>query len=77
MGYTLGTGAIPPTTHKKMTTYTSITKAQAIAEFRELYAGKFRGDAIARREAWLDFIDNLCWDRRIDPQRRDNWTNPF
>jgi len=54
-----------------------MTKAQAIAEFRECVGNMYRGDTIAQREAWLNFIDTLNADNLITQKQRDNWTNPF
>jgi hypothetical protein len=59
-----------------------MTKAQALAEFREIYAPAVRarygrGDAIAMREEWNNYTDSLHRDRQITDWQVNNWTNPF
>jgi len=54
-----------------------MTKAQAIAEFRSIVGNAYRGDSIAKREAWLCWADSLCNEKRITQKQRDNWSNPF
>lgn len=57
-----------------------MTKQQALQQFRELMRASefdFRGDAIAKREAWNNYTDALCKDGEISQKQCDNWTNPF
>jgi hypothetical protein len=55
-----------------------MTKKEALAEFRE-YILPFipKGDIPAKCEAWNDFTDGLCKDRRITSKQYDTWVNPF
>lgn len=53
-----------------------MNKKQAIAEFHECIGLMYRGDKIAQREAWLNFVDGLCEDKLITQHQRDTWTNP-
>ena len=60
-----------------------ITKAKALSTFRELwryqvsYHRELRGDAVAKREAFNNFIDDLHRQRYITDHQVFNWTNPF
>jgi len=51
-------------------------KSQATAEFRECIGNSYRGDKIAQREAWLNFLNTLCEDKLITQHQRDNWSTP-
>lgn len=53
-----------------------MTKSQAVIEFRECIGNMYRGDKIAQREAWLNFLDSLCEDKLITQHQRDTWTSP-
>jgi len=60
-----------------------ITKAKALSTFRELwrdqlsYHRELRGDAVAKREAFNNFIDDLHRQHYITDHQVFNWTNPF
>jgi len=60
-----------------------ITKAKALSTFRELwrdqlsYHRELREDAVAKREAFNNFIDDLHRQRYITDHQVFNWTNPF
>lgn len=60
-----------------------LTKAQALASFRELWEEacvnnpSLRGDVIAKREEWNNYTDALCKDRQITARQYDTWSNPF
>jgi hypothetical protein len=60
-----------------------ITKAKALSTFRELwrdqvsYDRALRGDAVAKREAFNNFIDDLHRQRYITDHQVFNWINPF
>lgn len=54
-----------------------MNKTQAIAEFKECVGNSYRGDKIAQREAWLNFVDSLNADNLITQRQRDTWSNPF
>lgn len=60
-----------------------ITKAKALSTFRELWRDlvehdrNLRGDAVAKREAFNNFIDDLHRQRYITDHQVFNWTNPF
>ena len=61
-----------------------MTKEKATKEFKEQvlpyvraqYEQDGKRDAIARREAWNNWTDGLCKDRRITSWQYDNWTHP-
>jgi len=58
------------------------TKREVLAEFREhvlpLVVAKYgRHDRIAISEAWCDYTDALCKDRRITAYQDRTWVNPF
>jgi hypothetical protein len=36
-----------------------------------------RGDVIAKREEWNNYVDYLCNDRHITAHQRDTWVNPY
>lgn len=59
-----------------------MTKAQAFAEFTELYppeSFRRRGhiDRPMRAEAWNNFTDALCKERRITMRQYETWTHPW
>ncbi len=59
------------------------TKKQVLEMFREdwkellISAPNWRGDSIAKREAFNNFVDMLNKDRKVSDQQAFNWTNPF
>ena len=59
------------------------TKKEVVAQFRELWADllasepSWRGDSIAKRTAFCDYIDGLCKDGIITTYQYENWSNPF
>ena len=59
-----------------------MTKAEALKQFREIYKqfpltiGR-RSDAIAKREDWNNYTDQLCKDGRITLKQYENWGQPF
>ena len=64
--------------------YTVMTRDEAIEEF-EAYIlpvtlNRYEADGIpdwpARREAWNNFTDMLCKDRRISDWQYNNWSQP-
>lgn len=63
-----------------------MSKAQALAEFREFHLPEIRKieqangngvDEIMRREEWNNYTDMLCKDRRITSRQYETWSNPF
>lgn len=59
-----------------------MTKKQALAEFREYVLPMVvreygRRDRVAVSEAWCNFTDSLCKDRRITRHQDETWTNQF
>jgi folate-dependent tRNA-U54 methylase TrmFO/GidA len=60
-----------------------MTKAEAKAEFDELCPPEsFRSqrgyiDKPMRAEAWNNFTDALCKDRRITMKQYESWTHPW
>lgn len=48
--------------------------------FKEEYAGflvENRGDSIAKREAFNDFVDYLNKDGQVSDHQADTWSNPY
>lgn len=59
-----------------------MTKKEALAYFRayilpEIVKQYGAHDRIAKSEAWCNFTDALCKDRRITRYQDETWTNPF
>ena len=54
-----------------------MTKKQVLAEFRELLGGSLRGDSIAKREAFNNYVDSLNKDGLVTDYQAYNWSNPF
>ena len=54
-----------------------MTKKQVVAEFRELLGGSLRGDSIAKREAFNNYVDALNKDGLVTDYQAYNWSNPF
>jgi len=61
----------------------TMTKTQVVAEFRELwrdsisYDPALRGDHVAKREAFNNFVDLLNKQRQVTDYQAHNWSNPF
>ena len=59
------------------------TKAQVISQFRynwkvfTMQQPQWKGDTIAKREAWNDFVDMLNKEGYVSDSQAYNWTNPF
>lgn len=60
-----------------------LTKAEALTDFREMWADllrrepRWRGDTVAKREDWNNYVDALQKDGRITQRQADTWSNPF
>jgi hypothetical protein len=60
-----------------------MTKRQVLTEFRLLWADsvsydpELRGDHVAKREAFNDFVDLLNKQRQVTNYQAHNWSNPF
>tara|TARA_Y100001973_G_C5088916_1_gene276403 strand:- start:534 stop:722 length:189 start_codon:yes stop_codon:yes gene_type:complete len=60
-----------------------ITKKEVVAQFRELWADTvalephWRGDSIAKRCAFNDYVDALNKDGLVTDHQAYNWSNPF
>ena len=60
-----------------------ITKKEVVAQFRELWADTvaleppWRGDSIAKRCAFNDYVDMLNKDGMITDYQAYIWSNPF
>ncbi len=60
-----------------------LTKAEALRDFREMWDDllrrepRWRGDTIAKREEWNNYVDALQKDGRITQRQADTWDNPF
>ena len=61
----------------------NITKMQALSQFRynwKVVTNSFpnlKGDSIAKREEWNNFVDQLNKEGYISDKQAYNWTNPF
>ena len=60
-----------------------MTKKQAVQQFRESWADfvaidpSWRGDSIAKRCAFNDYVDSLNKDGLVTDYQAYNWSNPF
>jgi hypothetical protein len=60
-----------------------MTKAQVLQQFRELWAElvmsnpSLKGDTIAKREEFNNYVDALNKDRLVTDSQVHNWSNPF
>ena len=60
-----------------------MTKKEVVASFRESWSyflennPSFRGDSIAKRCAFNDYVDMLNKDGEITDSQAYNWSNPF
>ena len=61
----------------------STTKRQALKEFKWVWQRilseqpNYKGDSIAKREAFNNFIDSLNEDGEVTDEQAATWTNPF
>ena len=53
------------------------TKKEVVAQFRELLGDSLRGDSIAKREAFNNYVDMLNKDGLVTDNQAYNWSNPF
>ncbi len=60
-----------------------MTKKQVLEQFRELWRElvasnpSLRGDSIAKREEFNNYVDMLNKERRVTDSQAFNWSNPF
>ena len=57
-----------------------MTKVQVVSQFREMLresGDALRGDSIAKREAFNDYVDMLNKDGDVTDWQAYNWSNPF
>ncbi|AFD02918.1 hypothetical protein [Synechococcus phage metaG-MbCM1] len=57
-----------------------MTKVQVVAQFRELLresGANLRGDSIAKREAFNNYVDMLNKVGDVSDWQAYNWSNPF
>ena len=60
----------------------SMTKKEVVASFREMLKDSptgtlLKGDRIAKREAFNNFVDSLNKDGLVTDYQAYNWSNPF
>jgi hypothetical protein len=61
----------------------TMTKQQVLTEFRDLWADMvkhdryLRGDHVAKRTAFNDFVDLLNKQHQVTDHQAYTWTNPF
>ncbi len=61
----------------------TLTKAAVLSEFRSLWRDKvqhnrsLRGDAVAKREAFNNYVDFLNKEGAVSDNQAFNWANPF
>ena len=59
------------------------TKTQVLDQFRYNWKvlikqqPQWKGDAIAKRESWNNFVDSLNKEGLVSDNQANNWTNPF
>jgi len=59
------------------------TKRQALKEFKWVWQRtlseqpNYKGDSIAKREQWNNFIDSLNKDGEVTDEQAATWINPF
>ena len=59
------------------------TKAQVLEQFRynwkvaTMQNPRLKGDVVAKREDWNNFVDALNKDGYVSDNQAYNWTNPF
>ena len=57
-----------------------MTKKEAVASFREMLresGDPLKGDSIAKREAFNNYVDMLNKDGMVTDYQAYNWSNPF
>ena len=60
-----------------------MTKKQVLEQFRELWRElvasdpDLRGDSIAKREEFNNYVDMLNKERKVTDLQAFNWSNPF
>jgi len=57
-----------------------MTKVEVVASFREMLresGDPLRGDSIAKREAFNNYVDMLNKDGDVTDNQANNWSNPF
>ena len=59
-----------------------ITKKEVVASFRRMLKDSptgtlLRGDSIAKREAFNNYVDSLNKDGLVTDYQAYNWSNPF
>ena len=55
----------------------TITKAQALQQFKYNWMVTKSTDKVAKREAWGIFTDELCKEGYITMKKYESWSNPF
>ena len=55
----------------------TITKAQALQQFKYNWMASGSTDKVAKREAWGIFTDELCREGYITMKKYESWSNPF
>ena len=57
-----------------------MTKVEVVAQFREMLresGDPLKGDSIAKREAFNNYVDGLNKDGYVTDWQAYNWSNPF
>ena len=57
-----------------------MTKVEVVASFREMLresGDPLKGDSIAKRTAFNDYVDMLNKDGMVTDHQAYNWSNPF
>ncbi len=60
-----------------------LTKRNVVSMFREMrrdavgQSPELRGDCVAKREAFNNYVDALNKDHRVSDTQAFNWSNPF
>jgi len=62
---------------QRNSTMRTITKVQALEQFRYNWMVSGSTDKVAKREAWGIFTDELCREGYITMKKYESWSNPF
>ena len=55
----------------------TVTKAEALQQFRYNWKASGSTNLVAKREAWGIFTDELCREGYITMKKYESWSNPF
>lgn len=68
---------------RSINTMRTLTKRQVLSMFSEVWRDtvaaypNWRGDSVAKREAFNNYVDALNKDRKVSDAQAFSWSNPF